>query len=190
MFDEYFEEVNAKKRHQILKSLEAQPGEEEALEQIRKLNELRYQRNRNGKYVDLFLRVLVSLRAQAGVNPSKFSKSKFTKQTLGDMHTLCLDRTDEFSPDILYREMCNMIALYISLCYESPRYRQSGVGFRKMSDERLEDKIRSDLNELWNEIPKYIEIKDEYLILRRAMDDMMDQKIIRTEPDAEDDEYV
>ncbi len=181
MYDEYFEEINAKKRADILSKMQVEPGGEEALEQIRALHSLRYEVNKKGKSIDLFLRVLVSLRAQVGARVGKLSESKYEKRVQDDLHTLCLDRTDEFSRDILYRELCNLISLYIYLCYDDPHYRSVALGFGKMSDEKLERKIRTDITELWNEIPKYVDVTDDDLILKRAMDDMLDQKLIENQ---------
>ncbi len=176
MFDEYFRELEPAKRKEILDGLTPEAGEEESLEQIRSLFSLRYTPNKKLGYTDEFVGALMSLRLIA-YNPS--GKRRDARLAGEAMHTLCLDRTDEFSPDILYSELCQLMAFYISSCLDDSQYRSVVFGLGRMRDERLVDKIQKDLNRIWEEVTKYSVHGRNAQILKNAMDDTMDKLMNR-----------
>ncbi len=205
MLDKYFGELDAMRREAILDSLTAssellhpskpdgqQPGTDEQqptpdgqedalsdqeLTQLRTLFSLRYEPNKKGGYNDRFIRALTILLDVANNPGGKMREKKNVSQVTEAVQTLCLDREEEFSETLLYRELCNLITLYIWICGEDAQYQSVFLSMGRMSRDKLNEKIRKDLDLLWEPIPAYLGEKDEYLLFKNAIGDIALQKL-------------
>ncbi len=190
MLEKYFEELDATKREAILDSLTAssaleqpaKPDEQEGalsdqqLTQLRTLFSLRYEPNKKGEYNERFIRALTILLDVANNPGGKMREKKNVSQVTEAVHTLCLDRGEEFSESLLYRELCNLISLYIWICGEDAQYQSVFLSMGRMSRDKLNEKIRKDLDLLWEPIPAYLGEKDEYVLFKNAIGDTALQK--------------
>ncbi len=191
MLDKYFEELDAVKREAILDELTvspkseqpAEPDEQETepdeqqLDQLRTLFSLRYEPNKRGGYNDRFIRALTLLLDVAKNPGSKMRAKKNLSQVTEAVHILCLDRVEEFSESLLYRELCQLITLYIWICGEDAQYQSVFLSMGRMASDKLNEKIRQDLDLLWQPIPTYLSEKDEYLLFKNAIEDTALQKL-------------
>ncbi len=171
MFDEYFREFDPVKRKKILDALQPEAGEEEALTQLRALFSLRYEPSRRIGYIDHFIGAISTLRDIAYNPGGRLSERKNTGLVQNAVHTLCLDRGGEFSREILYRELCQLIACYIDMCRDDTHYQSVVLGLGRMSSESLIGKISSDMQLIWEQIVKYLGENEEYLVFRDAIAD-------------------
>ncbi len=205
MLDKYFEELDAVKREAILDSLtassellhpskpdEQQPEQgkqqptpdeqedalsEQELTQLRTLFSLRYEPNKKGGYFDRFIRALTVLLDVATNPGGKMRDKKNLSMVTEAVHTLCLDREEEFSESLFYRELCNLISLYIWICGEDAQYQSVFLSMGRMSRDKLDEKIRKDLDLIWEPIKTYLGEKDEYLLFKNAIADTSLQRL-------------
>ncbi len=198
MLDKYFEELDAVKREAILDELtvapkpeqpamsdEQQPEQneqetapdEQQLDQLRTLFSLRYEPNKRGAYNDRFIRALTLLLDVAKNPGSKMRAKKNRSQVEEAVHILCLDRVEEFSESLLYRELCQLITLYIWICGEDAQYQSVFLSMGRMASDKLNEKIRQDLDLLWQPIATYLGEKKEYLLFKNAIEDTALQKL-------------
>ncbi len=151
--------------------------ERQQLDQIRALFDIRYEQDKKGKYIDHFIACMLKLRDIA-YNPAGSMKEKlYTRQVQETVHTLCLDRRDEFSEGILYREMYNLITFYIDVCYEDHQYNSVFLGLGWMKTDNLIAKIQRDLKLIWEQIPKFLGDHNEYLVFKEAIQDALDRQL-------------
>ncbi len=184
MFDNYFEELDPVKRKEILDGLQKVSGSDPlsdsdaaALEQMRTLFALRYELNKKGGYNDHFIGALTKLTEVAKNSGGRLTEKRNTNMVAEAVHTLCLDRGGEFSEDILYREMCQLISLYISICGDDTLYQSAFLGMGRMTGENIREKIRTDLNLFWETIDTYLGDLPDFNVFKRAIADMMIKKL-------------
>ncbi len=176
MFDLYFDEFDPVKRKEILDSLKPEEGEEKALEQLRALFSLRYKENRKGGYDDTFLGAMMILRSLSD-KTYKTGKRKMEKETRKAMQILCLDRKQEFSSDLLFSEMYQLIYYYMSLCMEDHHFGSVLFDFGRMSDENITRKIQTELFQIRDTVSSYAEEENDYPILARAIEEAIRDRL-------------
>ncbi|MCD8299825.1 MAG: hypothetical protein LUC41_01405 [Clostridiales bacterium] len=169
MYEEYYNEPDPVKRKAVLDAMPADGDDAKLVAQMKKLFEIRYTPHPKIGYADNFVRCFLNLKMAAENLDSQFARRRVRKQVLQAIHELCLDRTDEFSEWILYREMCHLTAVYISGCQGDKHYNSViwGVGF--VSDERQKKRLNLDMDRVGEAIPKYLDLEEEYAIMKRAV---------------------
>ncbi len=174
MLDEYFKKVSPKKRKKLLDEMtpEEEGVDEEYLDQVKKLFDERYSTDKKGNYVDHFVKVFLDFKFIENNRSAKMAKKRNEKQVLNDIHTLCLDRGDEYNREILYREMCNLTRTYISLCKDDHNYNSVVFGLGKISEERQSANIYNDLESAMEVIDEYSVEPRETLVFKEALMDM------------------
>ncbi|MCC8141394.1 MAG: hypothetical protein LIO56_02525 [Lachnospiraceae bacterium] len=177
MFDDYFNELDPVKRKTILDALQPEAGEEEALTQLRALFSLRYEPDRRIGYIDHFIGAISTLRDIAYNPGGRLSERKNTGLVQNAVHALCLDRGGEFSREILYRELCQLITCYIKMCRDDTHYQSVVLGLGRMSSDSLTGKIALDMQYLWETIVKYLGENEEYQVFRAAIADTAKNKL-------------
>ncbi len=171
MFEEYYKEPDPAKRKELLDGYIPEEGDEALPEQMRVLFDLRYKRNRKGGYDDLFLRSWLDLKLASVSPPGVMSKKRIQKQVCTAVHQLCLDRREEFSEEVLYQEMCHLAMVYISSCLQDSKYAGVFWGLGKISDEKLQIRITTDLKEFTEGLSRYPESEADFHILKSAIAD-------------------
>lgn len=171
--ENYFAETDPAKRRQIL---DARAGKEDPwLEQLEKLFQARYRQDKSGKYGDMFLRCLLDLKMTAENLDSMFAEKKNRKKAVQALHELCLDEASGLSQDIMYKEMCQLIAFYITICARDKNYTAVLWGLGKKSDGKIADKIKLDLDRIGEALPGYLKMEREFYVLRTAIRDMKEK---------------
>ncbi len=169
MYEEYFNEPDPVKRKAALDALPADGDDAELVAQMKKLFEIRYTPHAKIGYADNFVRQFLELKMAAENLDSQFARKRVRRQVLKAIHELCLDRTDEFSEWLLYREMCHLTALYISSCQGDKHYNSFIWGIGQVSDERQAKRLNRDMDRVGEAIPKYLDLEEEYAIMKRAI---------------------
>ena len=165
--ENYFAETDPAKRRRIL---DARAGEEDPwLEQLEKMFQARYERDRSGKYADTFLRSFLELKMTALNLDAAFSEKKNRKAVYKALKNLCLTETEGLSREVLCREMCQLTALYIVLCAGDKNYTSVLWGIGKKSNEKITEKIDLDLRRIGEALPEYLKLEAEFRILQNAI---------------------
>ena len=165
--ENYYREIDPVKRKEILDSRTEEDGEH--LEQLKKLFNLRYEKDSKGKYADLFLRNWLDLRITAENLDGMFSEKRNRKAVKTALKNLCLDETSEFPSDLMYLEMCHLTALYIVTCSRDINYTALLWGLGKKNDDKIQAKINLDLERIGEAIPKYLDMEEEFQVLKSAI---------------------
>ncbi len=220
MFDEYFEELDPNKRKKILDSLTPEPGQEETLEQMRRLFDTRYKigkrikKNKEVKadkaaakeaakearkskdsvadkdspdnkifnfaadvsdeytYNDGFIVNLVNIRNVAFDPRDRFGGKADAKVVKDAVHALCLDRTEEFSEEVLYHEMCQLLSLYVYTALDDSHYQSIVLGMGRMKNSQIRSKLTMDMHYFWMPVAKFLD-EDKFQFFKNAISDTM-----------------
>lgn len=173
MLNEYYKETDPIKREEILGTLSADACSPEQQRQLRALFDLRYASNGKGGYNDRFLGAWMELKIVIENRIGGLAKRRIARQVSSALQTLCLNRTEEFDRDILYREMCHLVSLYIYACSTDTNYGSLLWGMGKISEEKLQSKLTADLKQLKETIPQYAADTDNFDILKNAITDIL-----------------
>ncbi len=171
MYEEYYRELNPEKRKKILDALTSLDEKNSELDHMQKLFGLRYKKSAKGVFADQFLQYWLELKMAAKNADSYVSARRTKKQVVSAWHMLCLDRVMEFDRDILYREMCHLTRLYITLCSQDESYNAFLWGLGRISEEKRKDKMIRDLELIGEEMPKSFDLEKEFEILKSAIRD-------------------
>ncbi len=222
MYEEYYEELDANKRKKILDSLTPEPGQEETLEQMRRLFDIRYKRGKRIKknkevkadkaaakeaakearkskdspankgsqdnkvfnfaadvsdeytYNDGFIVSLVNIRNVAFDPRDRFGGKADAKVVQDAVHTLCLDRTDEFSEDVLYHEMRQLLAVYVHTALDDSHYQSIVLGMGRMKNSQIRSKLTMDMHYFWIPVAKFLG-EENYQFYKNAIADTIEK---------------
>ncbi len=178
MFDEYFNEFDPVTRKEILDNLQPEAGEEVLLEQVRTLFTIRYKPNKKGGYDDKFIAYLMSFHYIAEKRgQTERGRNRYGREIQKEMHALCLDRTDEFSPIILYKEIYQLIYLYISSCMEDHHFGSVLFGIGHMKEPKIVGKIQEYMLVIRDLVAEYAQENEGYQILVNAINDVINEKL-------------
>ncbi|MCD8019217.1 MAG: hypothetical protein LUF92_06430 [Clostridiales bacterium] len=170
MLNDYYKETDPIKRKTILNNLEEKSCDPVQLVQLRSLFNQRYTPRRKEGYNDRFLGAWMELKIGIANRGDFLSKKRSSKQIQSALHTLCLDRQDEFSREILYQEMCHMVSLYVATCTRDNNYGSVALGIGRISYEDLQAKIKTDLDDVKKAVLQYAFHADGFQILSDAIE--------------------
>ncbi len=181
MFEEYFREPMADKRKEILDQITVEEVGQDWLDQLHTLFDLRYKPDGKGGYADHFLRAFFDLKQASEDADSTFGYKRNRRKVLAALSTLCLDRVGngegEYARDILYREMCHLTAFYISTCQVDHNYNAVIWGVGHVNDERTRKRLTLDLDRIGEALPRYLDLEDEYVLMKEAVTAMRDRMV-------------
>ncbi len=177
MFEEYYREPEAEGRKAILDQITADEIGQDWLDQLHTLFDARYKPDGKGGYADYFLRAFFDLKQAADDADSTFGYKRNRKKVYNALHTLCLDRGDEFAYDILFREMCHLTAFYISTCQIDHNYNAVIWGVGRVNDDRTRKRLTRDMDRIGEALPKYLDLHEEYDLMKSAVCAMRDRMV-------------
>ena len=169
MYEAYYKELDPAKREKILKELEETVTDKQDWELRKQLFDLRYTKNKQGEYVDRFLRGWLELKVAAMNLDRLFSEKKNKKTAMEVRKQLCLEQTELYTRETLYREMCNLVARYATACLKDTNYNSFIWGIGKISDEKVKAKIEGDLKMIGKTLPERLGFETEFQILQDAI---------------------
>ena len=74
--------------------------------------------------------------------------------------------------ELLYRECCHMVKIYMELCESDRSYGTTLCGIIKISNDKLKDKLKDDIYTTAVEFPREFDLEDELGIVTRAAREM------------------
>ncbi len=167
-YNDYYNEYDPIRRKKILDSLVPEEGREQDIEQMRTLFALRYKQNRKGVYVDQFLNALLIFRMLSYHN-NNFNKRQNRKEVARSARMLCLDRAEEFNLHVFCRELCNVLAQYVSDSLADSKYTGIVFGAEGTRANTNRDKVEQEFGELRDLLDMFLENQKGHMIFLRAM---------------------
>lgn len=167
----YYMEGNPEKRRQLLEERLAIDDSDE-IKKTEALFDARYQKMKDGKYMDLFLKGWLEIALIGNHLNSYFAQKKNKKTAVKVAEMWCLDREEEFGRELLYDELAHLAGVYIASCLNDTHYQSILFNIGRMKDEKVKQKIKNDLELISRTIPEGVEMKDTFSLFEKAVSDM------------------
>ena len=174
----YYRESDPVKRNRLLAQAEESGEDPQGNAVRREIWEMRYQRVKElGKerYADSFLHFWMTLQFNRDADKRLFGMKNAHKEVQKHLNKLKFEEMRNKSPlheELLYRECCHLVDLYIKLCREDKAYQNMLFGVMSMSKDRVEAKLRADVYETGIRLPEKIGMEKELDLIVRAARDM------------------
>ncbi|HIZ22543.1 MAG TPA: hypothetical protein IAA21_07080 [Candidatus Blautia faecigallinarum] len=174
----YYREADPMKRKNLLEqSIEA--GEEPEENAIRKeLWELRYQGPSElgpQTRADGFLGLWMILEFNRDAGKRLFGGKGARKEIVKSLEKLKFRETCEKSSlheELLYRECCHMVKLYMDLCEKDKSYNSVLCGILTISKDRAKNKLKNDIYETAISLPPAVGMENELSLITKAAKEM------------------
>lgn len=173
---QYYREHDPMKRKALLDAAIAEDDSEE--NRIRReLWEIRYSEPQGGtpSRADGFLGLWMSLEFNKNAGNKMFGMKSACKEIRKKLQQLKFQEyqtRDELHHELLYRECCHMVKMYMELCETDRSYNSTFCGIVHISKERAREKLKADIIQTAVELPKSIKMEEELGIVTRAAREM------------------
>lgn len=175
---QYYNEMDPAKRLALL-NLSIESGEEPELNAIRKdLWEIRYKdkaQSGGDTRADGFLALWMKMEFNKNHGNKFLGKKGGRKEILKQLDKLTFKEFAAKGRDyeeLLYRECCHMVKIYMELCESDRSYGTTLCGIIKISNDKLKDKLKDDIYTTAVEFPREFDLEDELGIVTRAAREM------------------
>lgn len=166
--ESYYMETDAHQRKALLEA-QISSGDAGADNRLRKeLWELRYQTQKKGDVKDNFLYWLMELILMCPQTTSRFGKRSLKKRAQTALGAFGLNRADYFGRELLAAELKHLFLTYGMICMEDKTYASVILGFGKMKQSTLENKLSAEFQAVSKKLPEYLEMKEDFVMLREA----------------------
>lgn len=168
----YYREEDALKRRALLeKSIAA--GEEPEANSIRKeLWEIRYSEVVDKKErADGYLKMWMALEFNRDAGKRFFGQKNARKEITKNLNQLKFrefQEKSELHKEMLYRECCHMVKLYMSLCEKDRSYNSILCGIMTMKSDSSRAKLQKDIYETAILLPTELKMEEELGIITAA----------------------
>ena len=168
----YFTTTDKNERAEILSRIKENGEESDFVKICEELFERRYvSREKNVQSIDYAIRGWVNMKFLPEVARGWFTKKKLdvrVREILDDMGYGICEQYGALGREIWYKELCNIVRVYIDLCHSDKSYGSIIFGIGKMKKEKLVAKIGDDLVTITYSIPKEIGMHNEFEQLAQA----------------------
>lgn len=168
---EYYRESDPKKRKALLEQ-EIEAGTEPEANQIRKeIWEARYSEMDAVTMADGYLRFWMAMEYNRKAANKLFgvkSAVKEIRKELASVKFLEFQQKSELHRELLYRECCHLVKLYIDLCKSDRSYNSMLAGIITIKKEDVIAKIKKDIYETAVRLPKDLGMEEELSLLTKA----------------------
>ena len=148
-WDDFYKETDPAGRLAIYDACRGTPDPDEAA-RIGEILALRYSKSRRGEYADNFMRTWMELLflARSAGDPAarsrtavRASKKKQEKELAAYHKAFGLDRAEEFSKELLQKELVHMCASYAVISADDKTYSRMLFGIGRIKDEKVKNRI-------------------------------------------------
>ncbi len=173
----YYREIDGMKRKELLEQSIAAGEDPEANAIRQEIWNVRYQdRTDNGVgRADGFIGLWMILEFNRGANNKLFGKGSACKQIRKQMDKLKfqeLCKKSALYEELMYRECCHTVRVYIELCQKDKSYGSALFGVMSLGDERVKNKLRADLKETGIDLPEGLGMAEELRLMVKAVREM------------------
>ena len=173
--EQYYLEVDKKKRKKLLDEGLEQEGMTPENELRSKLWEVRYgQRAKETMEIDHYIRGWLTMGYMKRSTKRVFGRGRVDKEkakVLSDWGADIVKEYGEIGEKIYYQELCNMTRLYLKLCQEDKTYSSVLLGLGRMKETSLVGKIAKDVYALAYDIPEQTGTTEDFRIFTKAATD-------------------
>lgn len=174
----YYREADPMKRRALLEKSIAQ-GEEPGENAIRKeIWEIRYRDSSDAKgtqRADGFLRLWMSLEFNRDAQKKWLGVKRARKEIAGLLEKLQFAQIagkSELHHELLYRECCHLVKIYMELCEKDKNYNNLLCGLISMSSERSKEKLQNDILQTAVKLPAALQMEEELDLITKAAKEM------------------
>ncbi|MDO4307269.1 MAG: hypothetical protein Q4C77_10565 [Eubacteriales bacterium] len=178
----YYRESDPLKRKALLDQAIAE-GEDTKENEIRKeLWEVRYHDaadTGDGARADGFMALWMTLEFNRDAEKKWFAIKRARKEIIKHLEKLQfreLSRKSELHRELLYRECCHLVKLYMDLCEKDKSYNNMLCGLVSISSEHAKEKLQKDIRHTAVQLPAAIQLTDELEMITKAAREMYELK--------------
>lgn len=178
----YYRESDPLKRKKLLEKAVADGENTEENTVRRELWEIRYHdaADKGAKErADGFMRLWMTMEFNRDAEKKWFAVKRARKEILKNLETLHFQELcgkSELHRELLYRECCHLVKLYMDLCEKDKSYNNLLCGLVRMSSERSQEKLQEDIKSTAFRLPQVLQLEKELEVLIRAAKEMYAQR--------------
>ena len=169
--EDYYRQHDGDKRWAVLKEYTEENGTDERTDMLAELWKIRYARNKKtGDVIDCFVRAWLDLAVSSRKSPI-FGLAGKKRVINHAVEALQLDRyadADELTRELLDGEYEHLFRLIIYLECNDPGFVHRILGFTKLSDDGLQNKIAGQLIRVLRELPENYHMESLFAPLEAA----------------------
>lgn len=168
---EYYREADPKKRRNLLEQ-EIEAGTDPEANQIRKeIWEARYSEMDEVTMADGYLRFWMAMEFNRKAANKWFGVKGAVKEIRKELNSVKfqeLQQKSDLHRELLYRECCHLVRLYIDLCKTDRSYNSMLAGIITIKKEDVTAKIKRDIYETAVCLPRDLGMEEELSLLIKA----------------------
>lgn len=168
---EYYREADPKKRRNLLEQ-EIEAGTDPEANQIRKeIWEARYSEMDEATMADGYLRFWMAMEFNRKAANKWFGVKGAVKEIRKELNSVKfqeLQQKSDLHRELLYRECCHLVRLYIDLCKTDRSYNSMLAGIITIKKEDVTAKIKRDIYETAVCLPRDLGMEEELSLLTKA----------------------
>lgn len=168
---EYYREADPKKRRNLLEQ-EIETGTDSEANQIRKeIWEARYSEMDEVTMADGYLRFWMAMEFNRKAANKWFGVKGAVKEIRKELNSVKfqeLQQKSDLHKELLYRECCHLVKLYIDLCKTDRSYNSMLAGIITIKKEDVTAKIKRDIYETAVCLPRDLGMEEELSLLTKA----------------------
>lgn len=168
---EYYREADPKKRRNLLEQ-EIETGTDSEANQIRKeIWEARYSEMDEVTMADGYLRFWMAMEFNRKAANKWFGVKGAVKEIRKELNSVKfqeLQQKSDLHRELLYRECCHLVKLYIDLCKTDRSYNSMLAGIITIKKEDVTAKIKRDIYETAVCLPRDLGMEEELSLLTKA----------------------
>lgn len=168
---EYYREADPKKRRNLLEQ-EIEAGTDPEANQIRKeIWEARYSEMDEVTMADGYLRFWMAMEFNRKAANKWFGVKGAVKEIRKELNSVKfqeLQQKSDLHRELLYRECCHLVRLYIDLCKTDRSYNSMLAGIITIKKEDVTAKIKRDIYETAVCLPRDLGMEEELSLLTKA----------------------
>lgn len=169
--EDYYRQHDGDKRWAVLKEYTEENGSDERADALAEIWKIRYERNRRtGEPVDRFVKAWLDLAVASRKSPifGVAGKRKVVQRAVKTLHLDSYTEADALTRELLDAEYEHLFRLIIYLECDDHGFTHRVLGFTKLSNEALQNKIAGQLTRVLRELPKNHQIEPVFAPLEAA----------------------
>lgn len=169
----YYREADPMKRKQLLDQSEAAGEEPEANKIRREIWEARYhEKGENGSLADGFLKLWMAMEFNRNSGNRWFTGSRGARKEIGKELAAVkfheIRQKSGLHEQLLYRECCHLVDLYMNLCSHDKSYNTIICGIITISKDSAKAKLQKDIYETAIRLPGELNMQEELGLITKA----------------------
>lgn len=178
----YYRESDPMKRKALLEQAIAEGENTEENEVRKELWEIRYHDASDvgaGERADGFMGLWMTLEFNRDAEKKWFAVKRARKEITKQLDKLGFQKISaksELHKELLYRECCHLVKLYMDLCEKDKSYNNMLCGLVSISSEHFKEKLQKDIRSTAVKLPTALQLEEELAMITEAAREMYELK--------------